>query len=54
MSCWNKFPEERPTFSELVTLISTSLEEMAGYLDFTTPFSAELTLNSSEIEIATS
>ena len=26
-------PEKRPTFSELVTVISTSLEGMAGYLD---------------------
>jgi len=28
-------PDKRPTFSELVTTISTSLEAIAGYLDFT-------------------
>ena len=43
--CWNKFPEDRPTFSELVVSIATCLEEMAGYLDFTTAsLSSELTL----------
>ena len=35
--CWEKEPEKRMTFSELVTLISTSLEDMSGYLDLTTP-----------------
>ena len=35
--CWNGVPEKRPTFSELVTAISTSLEGMAGYLDLISP-----------------
>ena len=33
--CWKELPDKRPTFSELVTTISTSLEAIAGYLDFT-------------------
>ena len=31
--CWQEEPEKRPTFSEVVTVISTILEGMAGYLD---------------------
>ena len=34
--CWQEEPEHRPTFSEMVTVISTSLEGMSGYLDLTT------------------
>ena len=30
--CWDREPEKRLTFSELVTAISTSLESMSGYL----------------------
>ena len=32
-SCWQEQPEERPTFSELVTVISTTLVGMVDYLD---------------------
>ena len=40
--CWKELPDKRPAFSELVTTISTSLEAIAGYLDFTaTPFTAD-------------
>ena len=33
--CWVKESWKRPSFSQLVNHISTSLEEMAGYLDIT-------------------
>ena len=33
--CWQELPDKRPFFSDLVTTISTSLERIAGYLDFT-------------------
>ena len=33
--CWKELPDNRPTFSDLVTTISTSLEAIAGYLDLT-------------------
>ena len=32
-SCWQEQPDERPTFSELVTVISTTLVRMVDYLD---------------------
>ncbi|CAI8021113.1 Tyrosine-protein kinase transforming protein SEA [Geodia barretti] len=37
--CWEEHPEERLTFSQLVTVISTSLEGMAGYLELSKTFS---------------
>ena len=33
--CWKELPDKHPTFSELVTTISTILEAIAGYLDLT-------------------
>ena len=31
--CWHADPTERPTFSELVTLMSQMLGSLAGYMD---------------------
>ena len=38
--CWETQPELRPSFSELVTHLSSHLDGMAGYLDFSTYTSA--------------
>ena len=34
LRCWCEVAEKRPSFSELVTVITTSLEAIAGYIDF--------------------
>ena len=36
LKCWHGDPEERPTFSELVSLMSQTLEGFAGYMDVST------------------
>ena len=36
IKCWHGDPEERPTFSELVSLMSWTLESLAGYMDVST------------------
>ncbi len=33
LQCWRKDPEERPLFKDLVQLLSTMLEQIAGYVD---------------------
>lgn len=38
LECWQEDPDERPTFSHLVSSISSQLESMAGYLDVNTVF----------------
>ena len=45
--CWVEFPDKRPTFSDLVTTLSTALEGIAGYLDFTTETQEQLLLHGS-------
>ena len=34
LSCWKERTTERPSFSDLVVIISSLLEGIAGYLDF--------------------
>lgn len=36
LKCWAKLPAQRPTFSELVNTLSSSLSSKAGYLDVST------------------
>ena len=36
LKCWHGDPEERPTFSELVSLMSQTLEHLAGYMNVST------------------
>ena len=34
--CWHADPSERPTFSELVSMMSQTLGSLAGYMDVLT------------------
>ena len=36
LSCWDIDPEQRPTFTQLVTTITSVLDPLADYLDVTT------------------
>ena len=38
--CWDKDPDKRSTFSDLVSVISERLESLAGYLDFSPTWSS--------------
>ena len=44
LKCWDSEPQSRPTFSDIVTSLSQSLEAMADYLDISA-FSNELEHN---------
>ena len=41
LSCWDADPEQRPTFAQLVTTITSVLDPLADYLDVTTFVSGE-------------
>ena len=34
LKCWRDLPDKRPSFAELVPILSSLLEEIAGYMDF--------------------
>ena len=36
LKCWTSTPKKRPTFSQLVDILSLSLATKAGYLDINT------------------
>ena len=36
LSCWDVDPEQRPTFAQLVTTITSVLDPLADYLDVST------------------
>ena len=41
MSCWDADPEQRPTFAQLVTTITSVLDPLADYLDVSTFITGE-------------
>ena len=34
LKCWSESSEDRPSFTALVQLLNSFLEEIAGYMDF--------------------
>ena len=52
LKCWQADPDERPSFSTLVVLVSTDLERHAGYLDFSFPADAFSAIDSKEKYLA--
>ena len=41
LSCWDADPEQRPTFAQLVTTITSVLDPLADYLDVSTFITGE-------------
>ena len=41
LSCWDVDPEQRPTFAQLVTTITSVLDPLADYLDVSTFITGE-------------
>ena len=41
LSCWDTDPEQRPTFAQLVTTITSVLDPLADYLDVSTFITGE-------------
>jgi hypothetical protein len=55
MKCWSKLPDDRPPFSEIVTIISKYTECIAGYLDINfNPFKSTHDLTNTDSPAATS
>ena len=44
-NCWKEQPEKRPSFAELVLTLTSLLEEIAAYMDFSAITNNERTVN---------
>ena len=44
-NCWKEHPEKRPTFAELVVTLTSLLEDIAAYMDFSVLTNNEQAVN---------